>query len=334
MRQRFSLMRVITSLSIALGSGAVAPLPVFAQTKVDKASVDVDAVCPLGRDRAKSGSALAARHLPHDPRLVVFPYDRNALYPVNTYFNRFTHFEFESGERIVASYINDETEWEMKVSATGSDIFVRPRVRGATGSMTTISDRRRYQIDLVDTSGCVGEWRYQRVSWSHVGGVYEDKEALSRQGEGEVRPGRQGQSLASVVDEDAQMPLPGMAAPRLVKPAPTISLDLTTINSAYEIEGDPELAPTSVLDDGRRTILKFSAHMALRPVLFAVDADGKAEAVEYVASDSHFLVNRLFEHGLQLKLGQREVRVRNKNSSCGWLDKTCRSGRAQNILAN
>lgn len=285
--------------------------------------------CQAREVSTSAASSISPRSLPHDSRLVVFPYHHDALFPVNALFNRYTHFEFEPGEKIVASYINDETEWEMKVSATGRDVLVRPKVKGVAGSMVTITDRRRYQIDLTEVSDCPAEWRYQRVSWTHQDGSYEDPGALSQ-----LRaPARAARPGAGIQEEPSRTPLPGMPAAPLA-PSEPVRLDLATVNSAYEIDGDRDLAPSAVLDDGRRTVLKFPSRMALRPVLFAVSADGNAEAVEYVAADSHFLVNRVFEHGLQLKLGSREVRVRNRTSSCGWFDKACRRVDATNIQAN
>ena len=169
---RFSKQRLPALLVIVtLASLTAISMPVAAQSARAKAAIDklvkdpLDLSCASVRERGRSSdSAIIAKPLPHDSRLVIFPYDKNALFPINTIFNRFTHFEFESGEKILASYINDDTEWEQKVAATGSDILVRPRIRGAIGSMTTITDRRRYQIDLLDVSGCPNESRYQRVS--------------------------------------------------------------------------------------------------------------------------------------------------------------------------
>jgi type IV secretion system protein TrbG len=271
--------------------------------------------CILQKERGPSSlSSIVARPLPHDSRLVVFPYDRNALYPVNTLFNRFTHFEFEQGERILASYINDETEWEQRVGATGRDIFVKPRVRGATGSMTTITDRRRYQIELLDISGCSQESRYQRVSWQVTDGSFEDREAIGR-----LQPG-----LPSPVKD---LPLPGQEPPMATKTPreDAMSVNLSGLNTEYTIEGDTELSPVMVMDDGKRTWIKFRQDQPLRPALFAVTPAGDAETVEYVPQGAYFVAPRVFTHGILLKLGKREVKIRNRSSKCGFFDSDCRN---------
>ncbi len=275
------------------------------------AVLDLTGVC-AGREQTLSSTrAIVAKPLPHDARLVVFPFDRNALYPVNAYFNRYTHFEFEAGEKVVGAYINDETEWEMRVAATGTDIMVRPRLRGVSGSLTVITERRRYQIDLLDVAACPGEVRYQRVSWVYQEGVWEDRAAAERM---------QAERRAT----------PPAIEPGAV-PAPASELDLTKLNFGYEIDGDKDISPVAVFDDGIRTVLKFAAASDLRPVLLAVGVDGKAEVAEYVPKGTTFIASRLFTHGILLKLGKQEVRIRNKSSSCGWFDSACRKVTATNV---
>ena len=327
---RFFKLRLPVMLgALILVSLTAVTLPVAAQSARAKAALanivkdPLDLSCNALRERGRSSdSAIIAKPLPHDSRLVIFPYDKNALFPINTIFNRFTHFEFESGEKILASYINDDTEWEQKVAATGSDILVRPRIRGAIGSMTTITDRRRYQIDLLDVSGCPNESRYQRVSWQiSDAGFYEDKDAISRLGRGMTQglPATSAEVVATKsAFEDSERD--------------TMQVNLEGMNSDYVIEGDRELSPIMVLDDGKRTWLKFSANLALRPALFSVTADGNAETVEYVPRGAYFIVPKVFSHGILLKLGKREVKIRNKTSNCGWFNSACSNVSATNFL--
>lgn len=302
--------------------------------------------CVLLRERGpQPESAIVARPLPHDARLVVFPYDKNALYPVNTTFNRYTHLEFEEGELVKASYINDETEWEQRVAGTRRDIFVRPRVRSAQGSMTVITDRRRYQIDLLDVSGCPSESRYQRVSWHISEGAYEDVELLERTGAA-ARPTRGASAAAGATAQTAVQAADSPFPPTTAAPASSKGgqvgpdtgeqdlIQLSRLNLAYDIEGDAELRPERVFDDGVRTWVQFPKEMSLRPALFGVSPDGLGDPVEYAPRGHYFVIARVFAHGLLLKLGKQEVRIRNKasSSSCGWLDSRCNKVQAANVL--
>jgi type IV secretory pathway VirB9-like protein len=293
------------------------------------ASATLLAGCPLSSLRPASRSAPVARSMPADPRLVVFPYDRNALYSVNAYFGLYTHLEFDEGEEIVGAYVNDETEFEMKVARTGHDVMIRPRNRGAVGSLTIITDRRRYEFDLLDVSGCAEAsepvQRYQRVSFTYLDGVYEPSRTGRGSSPNSELGARQGALPSMRTNSDiGEQATAGTAAAEW-------QVRLDQLNTNYNIEGAAEISPVSVMDDGRRTIIKFANRMDLRPVLFAVAKDGNAEVVEYIASESTFKINRVFTHGALLKLGALEVKIRNRASACGWFDSACRSVRATNI---
>ncbi len=284
--------------------------------------------------------------MPADPRLVVFPYDRNALYTVNAAFGLYTHLEFDEGEEIVGSYVNDETEFEMRVARTGHDVMIRPRNRGAVGGLTVITDRRRYEFELLDISGCAeagdAVQRYQRVSFTYLDGIYEASRG-TRGASGSLP----GTGFGAGTEGNARLPaLPGMRVAAVATPGVAAEagepgtgtgasadwqVRLDQLNTDYSIEGPAEIAPVSVMDDGSRTIIKFANRMELRPVLFAVGLDGHAEVVEYVTNGSTFKVNRVFAHGAILKLGAQEVKIRNRAARCGWFDSACRSVRATNI---
>lgn len=320
MKTSLSALLVLSALAFGQAHAQAVKAPQKMASPVPGLDASGMTVCPT----RNAYSAIQPKPMAHDPRLVVFAYDPNALYPVNTTFNRFTHVQFEAGEKIVGSYINDETEWEQKVSVTGSDILVRPRIKGVQGSLSVITDKRRYQFDLLEISGCAGESRYQRVSWSYAQGSYESGsyEPASTAPAGAPAPTATGVQQTAAPSRAASDAEQGTSVP---------VFRVDRINSAYEVEGDETLRPQTVMDDGQRTLIKFSSETRLRPVLFAVSPTGDAEAVEYHPSGSAFLVNRVFEHGALLRLGKREVRIRNKASTCGWFDSACRSLSTRNI---
>jgi len=322
MKSPMTLPRYL-SLGLAIFAGSAA----YAQSGKAGAAAPAttDRSCVLNQEKgAVPTSGIRPISMPHDTRLVVFPYDKNALFPVYTLFNRFTHFEFEDGEKIQASYINDESEWEQKVSVTGRDIFVRSRSRGAGGTMTVITNKRRYQIDLVDISGCPQYSRYQRVSWLTDAGVYE---ATTAQATDKLSSGGDG------ADKDE---LPSAAA-KTVKGAPRGDsggddwVHLSRLNMDYAIEGSQDIKPVRVFDDGSQTWLQFSGAATLRPAIFSVSTEGVGEPVEYVVRGTAFVLASVYPHGLLLKLGKQEVRIRNNKSRCGLFDASCRRVGTSNI---
>lgn len=289
-----------------------------AQTKdsKDARSLTKD-LCQLSREKGpNSASGVQARPMPHDSRLVVFGYDKNALFPIYTTFNRFTHFEFQDGEKVLSSFLNDESEWEQKVAITGQDIFVRSKVRGVSGTMTVITSKRRYQIELLDVAGCPDQSRYQRVSWVTHDGVFE---APKESDELPKAPKILGSESATSARQSAADE--GMDD----------SIQLSKLNMNYSIDGDSDIKPERVFDDGSRTWVQFSKHLVLRPAIFAVSKEGVGEPVEYVPRGTYFVLPKTYQGGLLLKLGKQEVRIRNKAGSCGVFDSACREVRTSNI---
>lgn len=275
------------------------------------------AVCRQLAERNDNHS-ISARPSPLDNRLVVFPYSASGLYTIHTHHNLHTHIELDAGEKLVASYLNDETLYEQKaVEATLRDLFIRPLSKGAIGGLTIITDKRRYQVELYDVSTCPSLNRYQRVSWHLPNGLWSAP-AVPAAGAQELTP--------SGLAPSHQSPTGAMLASDRtdVRVAPS-RVDVSKLNLEYEILGDGEIKPLRVFDDGTRTIIQFPDNMSLRPAIFVVNRDGLGEPVEYVPRGNSFELARTFEHGLLLKLGKLEVRVRNlKSSRCSWFDKACK----------
>jgi type IV secretion system protein VirB9 len=304
-------------------SNVAKPTKVMAPTGF--ASTTLPAIdCSWLRDRGSNPDTFSmAKPLRQDSRLVVFPYDKNAIYPINTYYNRFTHFEFEAGESVLGVYLNDETEWEHRVSATGTDLFIRPKQHAVSGSVTVITARRRYEMDLLDVQGCDLP-RYQRVSWFISEGIYEDREAIAKT----LNPGRG--NVVRSANEPVSAVATNAAAPSMPSASP-LMVNLQKLNSNYAIEGDQELAPEQVMDDGTRTWFKFKS-TSRRPALFLVNPDGMAETIDYAVEGSYFVTARMFPHGILLKDGKSEVRIRNKASTCSWFDDKCKSVQVKNMV--
>ena len=252
-----------------------------------------------------------------DSRLVVFPYNKDAIYPVKTWFSRFTHFEFASDEQILSAVVNDESEWEVRVLGTGTDLTVRPTQSGASGSMLIITTARRYQIDLVDVLP-FKEARHQRVSWrSFDSGVYEDRALISQ--------------LAGKKRNGATRTGDGESEPQATSDAmPLVSLD--NLNMEYSFTGEADFKPIMVFDDGKRTWIKFKDAQPMRPIMFAVSPEGMAENVEYAVHGPYFITAKIFQHGILLKSGAAEIKIRNqKTSSCGVFDSSCRGVAVKNF---
>jgi type IV secretory pathway VirB9-like protein len=326
-----------TQLCRAIGLAAIASAaPFWVQAQHVTMTPDI---CQQMAAKADQRS-ISARPSPLDNRLVVFPYSASGLYTIHTHHNLHTHIELDVGERLVASYLNDETLYEQKaVEATLRDLFIRPLVKGAVGGLTIITDKRRYQVELYDVSSCPRLTRYQRVSWQLPNGLWSAP-GLSASAVDAAGQAAAGQSQHDIGGLPAALPGHGAQASASnslaadhtdVRVAPS-RVDVSRLNLEYEITGDAEIRPLRVFDDGTRTIIQFPDNMGLRPAIFVVNSEGQGEPVEYVPRGNSFELARTFDHGLLLKLGKLESRVRNvAKSRCSWFDKACKSVAITNV---
>jgi type IV secretion system protein VirB9 len=319
-------MTRIKPSSVLAWALACAPLLSFAQ----QVSPDV---CQQLAARSSDQRSLTARPSPLDNRLVVFPWAASGLYTLHTHHNLHTHIELDPSEKLVASFLNDETLYQqIAVESTMRDLFIRPLVKGAVGGLTIITDKRRYQIELYEISACPSLTRYQRVSWHQPTGLWSAPGLGQAQNPTTSLPG-----VASAAPGLAELPHGGIDAAGIpqeqadLRVAPS-RVDVSRLNLEYEITGDSEIRPLRVFDDGRRTYIQFPDNMGLRPAIFAVAHDGQGEPVEYVPRGNTFELARTFDHGLLLKLGKLESRVRNlAKSRCGWFDKACKGVSMTNV---
>lgn len=326
MKTQLSTLATLATLGLTLSGAATATTSALPLT-----TPATQEICQILAARAQSHTALSPRPSHLDNRLVVFPFHEHGLYTLHLHFNTgHTHLEFSADEQIVASYVNDETLFEQSVvDRTMRDVFVRALVKGAVGTITVITNKRRYQLEMFEVSDCTALSRYQRVSWSY------GQRGWQAQEHGQPHaPGGQG----------PQAGLTGLtgAAQTAAQPASNPSsatgggdaglVDVSKLNMDYRIEGDDAIKPVRVFDDGRRTFVQFSRDVAFRPAIFQVNSEGRGEPVDYIPEPTQFVLPRVFEHGLLLKLGKQEVRIRNMaTSSCGLFDSQCRRVQVRNV---
>jgi type IV secretory pathway VirB9-like protein len=260
--------------------------------------------------------------VPYEPRLVVFPYTADYIYPILTKVDTFTHIQLAESEKITGFYIAEKLRWHYRIAQTGRDIFIKPVMPDNETTATLITDRRRYQLSLhVGPEDDKSVW-YQRVSWDGEDGSTESELAGAGSGSGNdtnryiLRPSFLG-----------GMPvMPGLAASPGGMPGMTqdgcgdVTVQVSKLNFNYEIKGDAPFRPSMVFDDGRFTWFKFPKMQDLPPIFAIHAATGEARIESFIACRGHHVVQALMPGGALLKLGREEVRIINKNSeSCGGL---------------
>lgn len=286
-------------------------------------------------------SLIRPRASPFDPRLVVFPYTPDYIYPIKTKRGEFTHIELAEGEQFVDLALPEKILWTAVVSqATLRDIYVKPTIPNNSAGATLVTSLRRYELSFsVGDDDDGGVW-YQRVSWESGDRFTPNSggRSFTWRGAGDASfgepspaltppPGRTvspsgNQVAGSAVGGGRGM---GFDAPASIQreresaPACTqMPVQVDRLNFNYDIEGDAPFKPSMVFDDGRFTYFKFPRVQDM-PMLFALNpTTGDAEIEGIVPCKNHYLVQALLPGGALLKLGKAEVKIVNKDAQgCG-----------------
>ena len=261
------------------------------------------------------GPGLEAMPAPLDPHLVTYPYDHNFTYPIITSANKETHVELGDDEKILGIYLVDaQVQWRMVVSkATQRDVFFTPATNGLAQTGTIITTKRRYEISLLseDLAQLATEKKsfYQRVAW-----LYDDA------GDG-IKSGGLDVGVEFDAPEPAARTRNSAASGGQVDVGDSntgdVVLDLSKSHFGYTIKGDAPFKPTMVFDNGTFTFIMFD-HLQSIPGPFSLKKDGTAEEVQWVPRGGYYMIQRLADYGILLKLNEQEVKIYPPHShACG-----------------
>lgn len=213
-----------------------------------------------------------------DARMREVVYAPGEVYRVAGAFRTATQIIFSPEETIRHAAIGDSVAWE--VAAEGSVLFLKPRERHQTTNLLVVTDRagqaRHYAFELVARDpGPRASIAYQ------IRFLYPDDD--------------QARAVASLA----------RAADLAEKSLISLELQQGAIqgprNLAYSVQGDSQLQPSEVSDNGRFTILRFPGAQAI-PALFEVGEDGSERLIPYDVR-GEFVVIHGTARGLRLRRG-------------------------------
>ena len=213
-----------------------------------------------------------------DARMREVVYAPGEVYRVAGAFRTATQIVFSPEETIRHAAIGDSVAWE--VAAEGSVLFLKPRERHQTTNLLVVTDRagqaRHYAFELVARDpGARASIAYQ------IRFLYPDDDQ-ARAVAGLVRAADLAeQSLISL-----ELQQGAIQGPR---------------NLAYSVQGDVQLQPSEVSDNGRFTLLRFPGAQSI-PALFEVGEDGSERLIPYDVR-GEFVVIHGTARGLRLRRG-------------------------------
>ena len=195
----------------------------------------------------------------------------------------------EPGEAVLNVAIGDSVRWVIASAQSGEGgstphVFVKPTELGLKTNLLITTSKRVYDVLLVSRSVATNP----RISFSYP----EEAAAAAAAAAAKKK----------LDDESAEIPL----------------LPPDKLDTKYSITGAPEIAPARVFNDGVHTFLEFGSLPTDFPALFAVDANGTQQIVNYRLRERTIIVDGI-QPGFDLVLNagtgrhgrdQRTVNIR------------------------
>ncbi|SNS99353.1 type IV secretion system protein VirB9 [Sphingomonas laterariae] len=211
----------------------------------------------------------------------VYAWSDGATYRLFALPERISDIALEPAEKLISVAAGDTARWMVgdTVSGDGSEtqvhILVKPIERHLRTNMVITTDRRTYHLELDSGSAAA----MAAVSWSYP--------------------------------RSALLTIRAPEPPAKRPPPPAETFDAMRLDFGYSISGDqPSWRPLRAFDDGRQTFIQFPASIAVSsaPPLFLLNAEGKAELVNYRMRGTYYVVDRLFETA-ELRLGEKRQTI-------------------------
>ncbi len=165
--------------------------------------------------------------------------------------------EFDAGEKIETVGLGDSTGWQVTPNGAGTVMFVKPVGLPRVTNMSIVTNKRRYNLELVAKSGA-------KISPADI--IYALRFRYPQ----------------SMVD----------AAPAAASALPLFATAPEEWNRAYSYDGAKANVPEQIFDDGKATFFRFSSTNAT-PAIFSITPDSGESIVNYAVRGSYIVVEQV-----------------------------------------
>jgi type IV secretion system protein VirB9 len=214
--------------------------------------------------------------------------------------------ELERGEHIQSQpQIGDSRRWDVTPvsSGTGVDeiplLIVKPIEAGLDTDVVVPTDRRTYVVRLVsDPTRYVSRVAFKYSTDEHVKWAAFQAHQDARKRDAELAADEADRAQKEKDKKDGVIERTTDAVDKLY--------------TDYKIEGDPNLVPQSVFDDGQQTYICYRNNRRFRelPTLIIL-VNGKGELVNFRVEGNKYVVDRLFDKAfLIVGVGKKQSRVK------------------------
>lgn len=195
-----------------------------------------------------------------DSRIKTRSYAENAVYSITGHFGFQTVIEFNDDEVIENVAIGDSAAWQVTPNRRGDVIILKPISKAPPTNMTVVTSLRRYIFELTAKS-------------------VDD-----------AKPGEMVFVLRFTYPQQKQAAKAVEAELAAYTPPPTPRE--RAVNQNYSYEGDREIVPSQVFDDGRSTYFKWPEG-APAPAIFLLGKDEKESVVNHGFEAGYIVVDRV-----------------------------------------
>ncbi|WP_375203382.1 TrbG/VirB9 family P-type conjugative transfer protein [Hyphococcus sp.] len=213
-----------------------------------------------------------------DSRIKTRSYAENRVYALTGHLGFQTVIEFNDDETIENVAIGDSVAWQVTPNRRGDVMILKPIAEAPPTNMTVVTSLRHYIFEL----------RVKKAAEAKPGEMVFVLR-FSYPGEQQAQEALQAQEASLI------------AAP----PSP----EERAVNRHYTYEGDREILPAQVFDDGRATYFRWAEGMPA-PAIFLVDEDEKESVINHGFEDGFVVVDRV-ARVFSLKHGGYETLIYN-----------------------
>ncbi len=189
-----------------------------------------------------------------DPRIRVVDFNPDGIIRHVGHTGYQVAIELSSDEKIQTVAVGDSVGWQVTPNGLGTVLFVKPMALVLPTNMTIITNRRRYNFELVTASG------------KRAGGA--------------IFAMRFRYPFEEVVVLEAASPPPLSVTPP------------EQWNRAFSFDGSKENMPQEVFDDGVSTFLRFAKETPA-PAIFAIQPDGQESLVNFAVRGDYVVIDRV-----------------------------------------
>ncbi|TNM65309.1 TrbG/VirB9 family P-type conjugative transfer protein [Aliirhizobium smilacinae] len=212
-----------------------------------------------------------------DQRVTSVVYQANNVVKLSATYGISTMIVFDDDETFETISLGDTESWQVAPTERGNILFVKPIARDVATNMSVVTTKRIYFLELTDHAP-KDEKQIFGVRF-----VYPDK------------------AINFGLKQEAER---RAAFPNL------FGIDKAKVNSSYSSSGDPDLRPSMMFDDGKKTFLRFEGKV---PAIFAVTS-GDKETLRNFRKEGAYVVLDGVERQYTLRDGDRWVCVFNLKS--------------------